>query len=88
MNIAAGSGRKENLMSKFKIVIPQGNGYTPESLRGRALPHLLQYGIQAEIDDDLILTYESGTGQTAERLGNAILIEHYGVKVEETDVDT
>lgn len=62
----------------FQIVVPENNGYTAETLRQRALPHLEQLGITGSISDDLRLTYGDVAKAAA---GNTILKIHYGVDV-------
>jgi hypothetical protein len=64
----------------FQIVVPENNGYTAETLRQRAVPHLEQLGITSSIGDDLRLTY-GDTARAAIAIGNTVLEKHYGVTV-------
>lgn len=68
---------------EYQIVVPEGNGYTVETIRERALQQHLrgQLGIHAELDDALTLRYAAGTSHTAARMGNSILCNHYGLWV-------
>lgn len=72
-------------MYGYKMVIPDGNEQTFETINRKVVPHLEQLGIFVNISEDLSIIFPRGILSHNFALMEKSLTQNYGIGIEEKE---